>query len=314
MSTEDAPRTLVLSDLHLGRPGATAQSHRFAAMLDGFDRVIVNGDIAELHHDGYRRNAELELERFRDFCARAGATLELVAGNHDPFVSATRSLTLGDGAVYITHGDALHPAIAPWSPFAAAMRATFDATVAAAGPCDDEHRLRLDAAKEAAMAEWRALGAGSYISTVANIAVRPHRALIVLAYWRRYPELVHAWATRFAPRAGTVLVGHSHRPFVRLVGGVRIVNTGAYAFPGKPLAVVLEGGAARVHRIVMEKRLFELSKKPVASWDIRHRDGTVPSAGAARQAPLPAGEPAPASAVRMNAAASASAVRSTEVR
>lgn len=300
MSSTAEPTTLVLSDLHLGRPGATAQSHRFADLCARFERVIVNGDVAELHHAQFREHAEYEVARLQELCARGGARLELIAGNHDPFVSAARSMSLADGAIYLTHGDALHPAIAPWSPYAAAMRRAFETALVSSAAGRDEHEGRLAAAREASMAEWRALGAGAYISTIAGMAVRPHRALAVLSYWRRYPSMIHDWATRFAPRAGTVLIGHSHRSFVRETDGLRIVNTGAYTFPGRPLAVVIEGRQVRVHRIDMERRLFALSPQPIASWPIRHRDG-----GAPHDAP---------SARRMNAEASASASQSTEVR
>lgn len=300
MSSTAEPTTIVLSDLHLGRPGATAQAHRFAELASRFERVIINGDVAELHHAQFREHSEFELARLRELCERGGARLELIAGNHDPFVSPVRSMSLAEGAVYLTHGDALHPAIAPWSPYAASMRQAFETALLSSAAARDEHEGRLAAAREASMAEWRALGAGAYISTITSVAVRPHRALAVLAYWRKYPALVHDWATRFAPRAGTVIVGHSHRGFVRELKGLRIVNTGAYTFPGRPLAVVLEGSTVRVHRIDMERRLFALSPKPIASWAVGHRGGGAP-------------QPAP-SARRMNAAASDSAAQSTEVR
>jgi len=310
MSSLEEPRTIVLSDLHLGRPGGTAQSHRFAGLVARFQRVIVNGDVAELHHGRFRSAAEHELERLRHFCESAGARLELVAGNHDPFVSATRALTLHDGAVYITHGDALHPAIAPWSPFAAAMRQAYMTALASSAAARDDHESRLAAAREASIAEWRAVGDGAHISTIASMAARPHRALAVLSYWRSYPSLVHDWAARFAPNAGTVLVGHSHRAFVREFSGVRIVNTGSYSFPGRPLAVVLEAGEARIHRVEMEKRLFELSAQPIASWRLTRRDGSQSDRAPESSAAV---ETHPPSTRRMNVAASASAARSSEV-
>lgn len=311
MSPTVEPRTIILSDLHLGRPGATAQAHRFAGLVSRFERLIVNGDSAELHHADFRASAEAELDRLREACAKSGTRLDLIAGNHDPFVGETRAMTLHGGAVYLTHGDALHPAIAPWSPYAAVMRTAYEAALATSTAGRDEHDGRLAAAREAALAEWRALGEGAHISTVAGMAFRPHRALAVLTYWRAYPSLVHDWATRFAPQAGTVIVGHSHRPFVREIGPVRLVNTGAYAFPGRPLAVVIEDGAARVHRVDMEKRLFELSPQPLASWRIAMRDGSAPATPSGTG---PRAVHGAASTPRMNDAASASAVGSTDVR
>jgi hypothetical protein len=152
------------------------------------------------------------------------------------------------------------------------MRQAYETALASSAGGRDEHEGRLAAAREASIAEWRAVGSGAHVSTIAGMAVRPHRALAVLSYWRRYPSMIHDWASRFAPHAGTVVVGHSHRPFVRTIGGLRIVNTGAYAFPGHPLAVVLEGGSVRVHRIRREFLFQRSDSKGSVVQLVGHRD------------------------------------------
>lgn len=296
------PRTIILSDLHLGRPGGAEEAARLLPLVDGCARLILNGDSAELHHARYRDKAELELGRLRDLCHARAVRLDLIAGNHDPFISEVRSLRLLDGAIYLTHGDALHPAIAPWSPHAAVMRAAFERTLAQgaatdAAPTED---ALFAAAREAAIAEWQSLGDGAHVSTIANMALRPHRALAAVAYWRSYPALVRDWAARFAPAAETVIVGHSHRPFVRTVGGVRLVNTGAYGFPGTPLAVAIESGEVLVHRVEERRGRYQLADRPIARWS------------AARRGPQPPAR-ADASADAMKRAASASASRSIDV-
>jgi predicted phosphodiesterase len=194
----------------------------------------------------------------------------LIAGNHDAFVSETRALTLADGAIYITHGDAFHPAIAPWSPYAASMRRTYEATFASMSSTMAEDAARFHAAREASLAEWRSMGEGAHVSTAANTLIRPHRVLAVLAYWARFPMMAASWAAKFAPDAGTVLVGHSHRASVRTVGARRVVNTGSFGFPGKPHAVVVErttqSTTVRVHRILEEGRHYTLDTSPRAAW------------------------------------------------
>jgi predicted phosphodiesterase len=298
MPTERLPRTIVLSDLHLGRPGGAGRAAAFEALAGDCDRLIVNGDAAELHHESFRAAAERELDALRDLCVTRGVRIDFIAGNHDPFVSELRALELADGAVYITHGDALHPALAPWSPYAASMRRAFEAAMRAAPPDMPEDQARFAAAREAALAEWATMGAGAHVSTLANMAVRPHRALRALAFWGVYPRLVEDWAARFAPRAGTIVVGHSHRPFIRTRGARALVNTGAYGFPGKPLAVVLEDGIVRVHAVQARGRHYRLASDAAASWSIAHaRD-------------YDSGE---ASTSRMKRPASASASRSSDV-
>ncbi len=59
MSPLRVPRTLVLSDLHLGRPNGAGRADAFEALLADFDRVIVNGDVAELQHPDFAGDAEL---------------------------------------------------------------------------------------------------------------------------------------------------------------------------------------------------------------------------------------------------------------
>lgn len=305
-------RTLILSDLHLGRPGGARSARSFEALVADYDRVIVNGDAAELHHARFQRDAEVQLELFRDLCLTRGIRLDLIAGNHDAFVSDLRALQLADGAVYITHGDAFHPAIAPWSPYAASMRRSYAEAMAATKPGTPEDEARFAAAREASLAEWRTMGEGAHVSTLANMAIRPHRVLAVLAYWARFPAIAAGWAERFAPRAGTMIVGHSHRAFVKSIGGLRLVNTGSFGFPGTPHAVVLEGHTVRVHRIVDHTPHYRLAANPIASWSIAHHAGRA-RAQPVRSAADESGAPGAASTPAMNRAATPSAVRSMDV-
>jgi predicted phosphodiesterase len=318
MSRSDAPtspvhqRTLILSDLHLGRPDGARSARSFEALVADFDRVIVNGDAAELHHARFQRDAEVELELFRDLCLTRGIRLDLVAGNHDAFISDVRALQLADGAVYVTHGDAFHPAIAPWSPYAASMRRSYAEALAATKPGTPEDEARFAAAREASLAEWRTMGEGAHVSTIANMAIRPHRVLAVLAYWARFPAIAAGWAERFAPQAGTMIVGHSHRAFVKSIGGLRIVNTGSFGFPGTPHAVVLDGTSVRVHRIVDPAPHYRLAPTPIASWTIAHHAGRA-RAQPARSTEDESDATGAASTPAMNRAATPSAVRSMDV-
>lgn len=292
MSRTEAPRTVILSDLHLGRAGGALRARAFEPIIGACDRVIVNGDAAELHHARYQTAAERELEIFRDLCATRGVRLDLIAGNHDPFISTQRSMLLADGAVYLTHGDAMHDAIAPWSPYAASMRRAFEDGLRNAPRTLAEDEARFRAASEAALAEWRTMGEGAHISTISSMAFRPHRLLTVVRYWLAYPRMVSDWAARFAPSAGTVIVGHSHRAFHTRIAGRVLVNTGSYGFPGKPHAVVIEGRTASMHAIELRGTAYALAASPRATWQLEpaasadsSRDGSArPSAAPANRA------------------------------
>jgi predicted phosphodiesterase len=309
MSPLRLPRTLILSDLHLGRPGGAGRADAFEPLLADFDRVIVNGDVAELHHVGYRADAELELERFKDICLTRGIKLDLIAGNHDPYVSDVRAISLADGAIYITHGDAFHPAVAPWSPEASAMRRAFETALAQAPKELAGDAARFLAAREAAVAEWRTMGTGAHVSTLRGMALHPARALAVLHYWARYAALAGDWAARFAPHAGTVIVGHSHRAFHRTIGRRHIVNTGSYGFPGRPHAVVLEGTTVRLHALAKRGHLFALSPDAKAAWPVAFHAGGIGKLVPAEQ---PHASGGPASTPAMKRAASPSAARPSD--
>ena len=116
-------RTVIVSDTHLGRPhGSVGSADAMRPLWQGVDRLIINGDAAEVHHPIHRAAAARQILRLVDLCDADGVTLTLLSGNHDPYLSETRHLSLAGGAVFVTHGDVLHPSIVPWSPAAPVIR------------------------------------------------------------------------------------------------------------------------------------------------------------------------------------------------
>lgn len=266
MSPDARTRTLILSDVHLGRPNGPRNASTLERLVADFDRVIVNGDVAELGHEKYRKAARRDVRRLEDICGARAIRLDFIAGNHDPNVSPHRSMTLLDGAIYLTHGDAFHPAIAPWSPYSASMRRTFEEVLSRTPGHLAEDEARFAAAHEAAVSEWQVMGPRAHLSTLPSMLIRPHRLLMVLHYWWNVPQLAARWAECFAPEAGTIIVGHSHRAFVKTIGGRRVVDTGSFTFPGVPHGVVIENGEVSVHRILRDGPRYRLAIEPVERW------------------------------------------------
>lgn len=107
-------RIVILSDTHMGRPEAVVRSPaELAPLWRGADSLVINGDVAEVHDPRHRVKAAGQVLELHDLCERDGVDLTLLSGNHDPYISDTRHLKLANGAVFVTHGDALHPSIAP---------------------------------------------------------------------------------------------------------------------------------------------------------------------------------------------------------
>lgn len=242
-------RIIILSDLHLGRPDGVHSVEELDALVTPGATIVLNGDTAELHDPHFQSRAEDEYARLQEIAATRGALLRVLAGNHDPFLSRERLLELADGCVIVTHGDSFHPSIAPWSESASVMREAWERSMAAQ-PAERRESLdaRFEAARDAAVAEWLASGNGVRHSTLRKFLLHPWRGAAVAWYWARYPSMAANFALRYAPEAAVVVIGHSHRAGMWRRAGRTIMNTGAFTWPGKPHAVIVEpvGDAAKV--------------------------------------------------------------------
>ncbi|MBX3355458.1 MAG: metallophosphoesterase family protein [Phycisphaeraceae bacterium] len=271
---------LVLSDLHLGKGPCTVRA--LEPLLHGAREVVVNGDVAELHLPGAVDRAREELERLRDACCRAGASLRCIEGNHDLGVSGVRHALLADGRVLVTHGDAFDPCVAPWSPWAADARAAVASVLAQYPESErDSADAVFEAARAAAACEWADADRARRHASAWALLLRPHAILLILKYWRRYPHLAGAFAARCAPGAQVVVCGHSHRPGVWRIDGRIILNTGHFEFPARPYAVLIDdegaGEPARVawQRIRRRRGLYELAPEATASFMLRPAAATA---------------------------------------
>lgn len=245
------PNTLILSDTHLGRPGrVTVEALR--PLWRGFDRLIINGDAAELQLPDYRVAGARAMEQLQDAVARDGVELTLISGNHDAYLSDHRYIRLLGGRVLLTHGDVLHPSIVPWSHEAKILaeqhaEAMANATDAQQHCIDFCHEL----SQHLAYREMMGLGANgkSVGMSLRSAALHPIKVAQVLAYWRSVPELTHRFAERYCPEAEMIVLGHTHRQGIWKKGGRTILNTGSYDLPGRPRAVIIEGDRLCVRRV-----------------------------------------------------------------
>jgi predicted phosphodiesterase len=234
-------RIIILSDLHLGRPDGVHSVEELDALITPGATLVLNGDTAELHDPLFQSRAEDEYARLQEIAATRGALLRILAGNHDPFLSRERLLELAEGNVIVTHGDSFHPSIAPWTESAREMRRAWERSMAAQPALRRETlEARFEAAHDAAVAEWLASGNGVRHSTLQKFLSHPWRGAIVAWYWARYPSMAAEFALRYAPEAQVVIVGHSHRAGMWRRAGRTVFNTGAFTWPGKPHAAILE--------------------------------------------------------------------------
>ncbi len=294
-----AERTIILSDLHLGRPDGVAAVEALDAFVEPGATLVLNGDTAELQHPRWKDDAERQYGRLLAMAAERGTAIVALAGNHDPSIATDRVLRLADGEVLVTHGDAFHPSVAPWSKRARAMREAWARAMAEIEPARrDELASRLAAAHAAGTAEWH--GDLPEHTTWKDLVARPWTLLQIATYWWRAPGLAAAFAERCAPSARFIVTGHSHWPGVRWIGERCIVNTGSFSTPGMPHAVVLEGDrlafVAIARRETPDGLRYVLSSRPKHVLQVSGR-GTATPARSSREGsdrPSPSAMPRPA--------------------
>lgn len=235
-------RTLILSDLHLGRPRLAARSaEALRPLWQGCSRLIINGDVAEVHHPTHWAGAARQVLHLHDLCEDDDVELTLLSGNHDPYLTDVRHLELANRSVFVTHGDVLHPAIAPWSPRAGIMRDAHERAIEAIPPEERGHLdTRLKVSQFASHVEWSDMAHEASKSSVPQMLLRPWSVPQVLWYWWRFPKLAAKFLQDHAPHARIGVFGHTHRAGIWSIDHRVIINTGSFGFPGQPRAVMIE--------------------------------------------------------------------------
>ncbi len=256
----DRESTVIISDTHLSHPAVRAsrrvRAEHLRPLWQGARRLVVAGDLAELQMEPARVEAAREVDELRELCERDGVELVVLSGNHDAFVSDRRHLLMMGGRVLVTHGDVLHPAIAPWARGAGTMKQrTLEALERYRQPDEPPGSLdlprRLEVAQNVANLQFaESEGKGGH--GVAELLLRPDRVAAMAWYWKTQPELAASLLEAAAPSASVIVFGHSHRPGVWRRRGRVVINTGSFVLPFRPRVVRIDGDTLRVRRVRRE--------------------------------------------------------------
>ncbi len=268
-------RIVVISDTHLGKPrGGAGSPEALRPLWQGADRLIINGDVAEVNDALLRTEAARQVLEIEQLCEADGVELTLLSGNHDPLLTDRRSLELNDGEVYLTHGDVLHPAISPWTGHRDRLRFLNERTHNA---LDEEEAStspgRLAASQYASHFTWDEMSRHHEPEPTGWRRWRDKalQVIRVLWYWHTLPKTALKFACRHAPEARFFVFGHIHRAGVWRRRGKVVINTGAYGFPFTPRAVVIEQGELTVWPVVKDasNQSYRLADKPVARFTLQ---------------------------------------------
>lgn len=269
-----AHTTLIISDTHLGRP-RRATVDMLRPIWEGVDTLIINGDVAEVQMPRLRTRAVEELEKLKRDTQRDGVELQLVSGNHDAHLTDTRHLYLHDRQVLVTHGDALHPSVAPWTDSAKDMARLTKRALEQAKPHErDSLAGRLAIAQHVGHSEFlqeHALSSRGD-SNALRALLKPWQIPRVLAYWKQEPALAERFLDRYAPDARFLLLGHSHHAGVWQRGKRTVINTGGFTFPARPWCAMLRNNQLTVERITKSNGVYRRTGQPTARFELQHTD------------------------------------------
>jgi predicted phosphodiesterase len=243
---------IVLSDLHIGHPASfVTDPTELAPLFRDAGTVIFNGDTFETDLPPAGSSLQGALAALRATLVHEHCEPLFLAGNHDSTITTRRFLELADGALLMTHGDVLHPAIAPWAGESSLTRRRFEEAMAAFDRREtmpDPLLRRLAASRyAAACVGWhRRMTRGPLTRRDARrfwsvYARRPVKALRVLHYWSSLPRLANSFLETCRPRVRCLIIGHSHRAGVWHRRGRTIISTGAFQIMSRPAAVLIEG-------------------------------------------------------------------------
>lgn len=285
----DPGRIVILSDTHLGPAGRKPESvDQLRPLWQGANRLILNGDVAEVHDPQQQARAAREVLRLQELTEDDGVELTLLSGNHDPHLSDRRFLRLFGGEVFLTHGDMLHPSISPWSDHGPKLAKLHEQALASlhenSPDTSEELANKADAAAFASVGKWDQ-------QLDQNLPPAPHwrkpldkaqKIARVLWYWHLLPGMAKKFATQHAPDCRFFIFGHIHRAGVWQCNSQGrdqprwIINTGAYDFPANPRAVVIEHGKLSVHRVQLNDatRTYAMQPQPLLRETVRYTSPT----------------------------------------
>ena len=272
----DPGRTLILSDTHMQDPRRGAGSaEALRPLWQGFEQVVFNGDTAETRATRTRDLAKRRVDELRAAAEADGVKLTLIAGNHDPQVTDLDWLELCGGQIVLTHGDLLHPAIAPWSDEEGVLEAMRQQELQK--QARDHHAStqtlsleeKADATKRAAARHWRQTRQQEFEQrSWFSHRLRQARTLgKVLYFWVEMPRRARRFARSEFPASRFFIFGHIHRPGVWIDHGSAtqhddasadhrrvILNTGSFHRPCRPRAVTIGDGEVAYWKITADRR------------------------------------------------------------
>ena len=252
-------KTLVLSDLHLGRVTTYAHAPEvIAPLVEGVDRVLLLGDIIDHWYTHPHDVKELE-RRINAVCTSAGVREVIYfRGNHDACHESGEEFKVIDGLLYL-HGHAVYQALngdgCPTTRIKALNKRKYGSHLSAS---------RLD------KHVWTVID--RVYGTIPMAMINPI-AWPLPVLWR-----IRALVNEVAPDRSVhgVVLGHSHRPGVRNFENLTLFNLGGWMKNTRACAFVRDG--PQIQLIQIDNRRHELRLGKVLFQDVLNENGMASKA------------------------------------
>ena len=231
-------------------------------LLEEVDHLILAGDVWQQRRLGLGRGKALKkYEALKNLVSERGVRLEILRGNHDPEGGAGVTW-LEDGAVLVTHGDAIYDEATPWS---REMGHYHEQVVAVVKKYERQCHLA------AACAE-RAREIALTLKPLPLPSLPPPFNFLATALWppRRTFEMLRVWrgmgkqGLRFLEHSGegaqVLVCGHFHRAGIWEARGRVFINTGAFMKGSRPWAVDLNAGEMTARELTLWGGVYRLGE------------------------------------------------------
>ena len=234
----------ILSDLHLGhRASRISDAESLRPLIRGAGTVVFNGDTWEELAEPWRERSSEMFARLKRIIAEEGCDAVFLRGNHDPGFDGPASITLAEGRIVITHGDALLHQSSPWKREILTGADAVEKIWSRHPDAEKELESRLEVAREIAtkLPSVHYSEARSLLSRALDAAFPPERALAMLSAWIHQGKIGANFCEKYLPEAEFLIIGHFHCAGVRQVRGKTIINTGSFVIPGPASWVLWDG-------------------------------------------------------------------------
>ncbi|HWB07430.1 MAG TPA: metallophosphoesterase [Verrucomicrobiales bacterium] len=250
-----------LSDLHLGHDMCSLRSTaELWPLIEGAGTVVFNGDTTEEGTPEFFSRSQDMYGQLRELCARAGAQMICLNGNHDPERWPHDWFDLADGKLFVTHGHVFLRLISPWTrklKFCRAELERIHREYSAEQRRDMNTRFEIARRCSVAMPPCDTGQRSHNFATRMALLLReiwpPTRPWEVLKVWARLPALAGEFVREFRPGARAVLFGHTHRAVAWRRNGRLLVNTGGFVTFAQPLLAELKDETLSVFRVEDKK-------------------------------------------------------------